>query len=156
MEANGQLYSAAERAFGDHCVACCLVLSAIPDSVCRAGSSVPFRTLCVVLLGPQCHSGRCVSCSVPFRTLCAVLSAVPDAMWTTRLSRTWVNYSKYVPLLHRTKLVILLPQSQQAHCNVLRSNVDMARGREMTELYADRPYVCRHLTIKFNQDVTDS
>ena len=55
------------------CLACCLVFSAVPDAAWRAAwSSLPFRTLLGVLLGPQCRSGRCLAC-------CLVLSAVPDA-----------------------------------------------------------------------------
>ena len=43
--------------------------------VWRAGwSSAPFRTLCDVLLGLQCRSGRCVTCWLVF-------GVVPDAVW---------------------------------------------------------------------------
>jgi len=83
------------------CVACCLVLSAVPDYVWRtAWSSAPFRTLHDVLLGPQCCSGRCVTC-------CLVLSAVPDAAWCA----AWSS----VPF--RTLCDVLLdPQCRSGRC----------------------------------------
>ena len=64
MDASDQLRAAADLVPGKEPLATILWRA--------AWSSAPFRTLCDMLLGPQCHSGRCVKC-------CLVLSAAPDA-----------------------------------------------------------------------------